>query len=108
MVIKCIMHTDKYPKLRAHLRTLTVPQQSAFAKECGTTLGYLRKFLSKGGRMDVSTVSRLVEHSRGGIPASELRYDVNWSVFEKHRRPKTPKIRKPLAPASTAIEAEAS
>lgn len=98
------MLKDKFPKLRAHLRTLDVREQVEFAKNCGTTLGYLRKFLSRGGRMDVSTVSRLVANSHGKIPADELRADVNWSVFEKRRRPKPARPVKSLS-ASPAAEA---
>lgn len=78
------MDHDKFPKLRAYLRTLTVARQASFALECGTTVGYLRKFLSKGGGMDASTVARIVTNSGGQIPAAELRPDVNWDDLSRH------------------------
>lgn len=82
------MKTD-YPKLREYLRSLkTAEAQEAFARRCNTSLGYLRKAMSKGARMDVKLVESLVEESNFFVPPDELRDDVNWSVFVLERAAK--------------------
>ena len=86
------MEHDKFPLLRAYLRSLDVRQKTVFAVKCGTTLGYLRKFLCKGGGMDACTVSRLVTQSGGKIPAIELRPDVDWAALAKHLRPANTRV----------------
>lgn len=102
------MNTNKYPKLRAYLRSLEVNKQIAFAAECGTTLGYLRKFLSKGGKMDVVTVALLVDKSKGAIPAAELRPDVQWGVFEVVVQPPLIQPRKSRAKARPSRKSRAN
>lgn len=73
---------NDYPKLRAFLRAMpTQADQERFAAKCGTTLNYLRKAMSKGSKMDVSLVERIVAESAFAVPAEELRPDVKWETF---------------------------
>lgn len=71
-----------YPKLRAFLKELgSAERQDDFARACDTSANYLRKAMSKGSRMDVSLVEKLVVNSGFKVPPEELRPDVDWSVF---------------------------
>jgi hypothetical protein len=62
--------------LRAYLSTLTPDQQAEYAIRAGTTIGYLRKALSKGQRFDGALARRLDEESGGGVSRHDLRSDV--------------------------------
>lgn len=62
--------------LRAYLTTKTPAQQAAYAKRAGTTIGYLRKALSKGQRFDGALARRLDEESKGAVSRYDLRPDV--------------------------------
>jgi hypothetical protein len=62
--------------LRAYLATLDRPEQAAYAKRCGTTIGYLRKALSTQPRLDGALVRRLDEESDGAVCRAELRPDI--------------------------------
>jgi len=62
--------------LRAYLNSLSVPEQVAYAVRCETTVGYLRKAISKGQRLDGYLARRLDEESLGQVPRSSLRPDI--------------------------------
>lgn len=62
--------------LRSYLSTLSVDEQAAYAREAGTTIGYLRKALCKGQRFDGALALRLDEASRGVVHRTELRPDI--------------------------------
>lgn len=62
--------------LRQYLSTLPVAAQAEYALRAGTTIGYLRKALSKGQRFDGALARRLDEESRGQVSRFELRPDV--------------------------------
>lgn len=62
--------------LRQYLATLPVEEQAQFAQRAGTTIGYLRKALSKGQRFDGALVRRLDEESGGAVSRFELREDI--------------------------------
>lgn len=68
-------------KLRAYLNGLTPDDQSAFAKRCGTSIGYLRKAISKGQKLGESTVIAIDRESGGGVPCESLRPDVDWAYL---------------------------
>lgn len=73
---------NDYPKLRAFLKELgSAERQEDFARACDTSANYLRKAMSKGSRMDVALVEKLVVNSGFKVPPEELRPDVDWSVF---------------------------
>lgn len=74
---------NDYPQLRAFLKGLrTQAAQEAFAHQCETSLNYLRKAMSKGSRMDVKLVEKIVVNSGFQVAPDELRSDVDWSVFQ--------------------------
>lgn len=62
--------------LRTYLGTLAPDDQAAFAVRAGTTIGYLRKALSKRTRFDGALARRLDEQSGGQVSRSELRPDI--------------------------------
>ena len=68
--------------LRAHLSTLIPADQAAYAARCGTTIGYLRKALSKGQRFDGGLVRLLHVESGGLVSLTELRPDI-WPPVEQ-------------------------
>lgn len=69
--------------LRDYLTTLKPADQAAFAARCGTTIGYLRKAMSKGQRFDGGLVRQLHEQSGMAVSLTDLRPDI-WP--EKKRR----------------------
>lgn len=62
--------------LRTYLTTLTPDAQAAYAVRAGTTIGYLRKALSKKQRFDGALARRLDEESFGAVSRYDLRPDV--------------------------------
>ncbi|MFN4160472.1 MAG: hypothetical protein ACK4FW_00570 [Stenotrophomonas sp.] len=62
--------------LRAYLSTLTPTDQADFARRSGTSIGYLRKALSKGQRFDGGLVRLLHVESQGAVSLTELRPDI--------------------------------
>lgn len=74
-------------KLRAYLNGLTPDDQSAFAQRCGTSIGYLRKAISKGQKLGESTVIAIDRESGGVVPCESLRPDVDWAYLRGRRAP---------------------
>lgn len=62
--------------LRTYLATMAPAQQAEYAERAGTTIGYLRKALSKRQRFDGALARRLDEESGGAVSRYELRPDV--------------------------------
>ena len=62
--------------LRSYLNSLTPADQAAYAKRCGTTIGYLRKALSTKPNLDGALVRRLDEESSGAVSRNDLRPDI--------------------------------
>lgn len=62
--------------LRGYLNSITPEDQAAYARRAGTTIGYLRKALSKGQKFDGALARRLDEESRGSVSRHDLRPDV--------------------------------
>jgi DNA-binding transcriptional regulator YdaS (Cro superfamily) len=73
--------------LRSYLNSLTVDQQHAFAVSCGTTVGYLRKAISKNQRFDAALVVAIERESSSVVRCEDLRPDVDWRFL---RRTETP------------------
>jgi hypothetical protein len=67
--------------LRQYLNSLDPLAQAAYAKRCGTTIGYLRKALSIKQNFDGALVRLLWDHSRGEVSRHELRPDI-WTLPE--------------------------
>ena len=68
-------------KLRAYLNSLPTDEQTAFATRCGTSVGYLRKAISKGQKLGESTVIAIDRESGGEVPCECLRPDVDWAYL---------------------------
>lgn len=62
--------------LRRYLNSLPPPEQSDYARRCGTTIGYLRKALSVKPKLDGALVRRLWMESAHAVSRRELRPDV--------------------------------
>ena len=58
--------------LRNYLATLTPVDQAAYAKRCGTTIGYLKKSLYTKGQFKAQLVKLLDEESGGQVSRTEL------------------------------------
>lgn len=80
MGIVCRMKT-----LHDYLGTLSTDEQKAYADAAGTSIGYLRKAISVGHRMDGALCRRLDELSSGSVKRSELRPDI-WPEEVKQPR----------------------
>jgi len=68
--------------LRTYLSTLSPAEQAVFADRAGTTIGYLRKALSKGQRFDGALVRQLHLESAGSVSLTDLRPDI-WPGEEQ-------------------------
>lgn len=68
--------------LRTYLSTLSPAEQAVFADRAGTTIGYLRKALSKGQRFDGALVRQLHLESAGSVSLTDLRPDI-WPGDEQ-------------------------
>lgn len=68
--------------LRTYLSTLSPDQQADYAVRAGTTIGYLRKALSKRQRFDGALARRLDEESAGRVSRHDLRPDVFGEASE--------------------------
>ncbi|WOB24774.1 MULTISPECIES: hypothetical protein [Xanthomonas] len=62
--------------LRNYLATLTPSDQADYAARAGTSIGYLRKAMSKKQRFDGALARRLDEESNGAVSRYDLREDV--------------------------------
>lgn len=68
--------------LRNYLNSLPLEDQAAYALRCGTTIGYLRKAISKKHRLDGALARRLDIESCGLVSRSELRSDI-WPELKE-------------------------
>jgi len=67
--------------LRAHLNKLEPQAQAAFAANCGTTVGYLRKVISAGLRLGERLCIAIERETSGKIRCEDLRSDVDWAYI---------------------------
>ncbi|MGX9958557.1 helix-turn-helix domain-containing protein [Xanthomonas euvesicatoria] len=72
--------------LRTYLATLTPSDQADYAVRAGTSIGYLRKAMSKGQRFDGALARRLDEQSDGAVSRHDLREDVFGPAPKKRKR----------------------
>ena len=72
--------------LRAYLATLTPDDQAAYAKRCGTSIGYLRKALSTKPNIDGALVRKLDSESGGAVKRGDLRPDI-WPELAEKKKP---------------------
>lgn len=69
--------------LRQYLNSLTRPEQEAFCTRCGTTLGYLRKAISMGQRLNGGLAVAIERETGGVVPVEVTRPDIDWSVVRQ-------------------------
>lgn len=67
--------------LQSYLNGLPVPDQVAFATRCGTTIGYLRKAISKGQLLGEKLVINMERESCGHLRCEDFRPDVDWDYI---------------------------
>ncbi|EFF7651916.1 helix-turn-helix domain-containing protein [Escherichia coli] len=60
-------------ELRIFLNSLSSDEQRMFACECGTSIGYLRKALSKGQMLGASLCVLIERASNGEVTRQQLR-----------------------------------
>jgi DNA-binding transcriptional regulator YdaS (Cro superfamily) len=72
-------------KLNIFLNSLTLEKQLAFARQCGTTRGYLRKAISIKQRLGESLCINIERESGGVIRCEYLRPDVDWEFIRSSR-----------------------
>jgi DNA-binding transcriptional regulator YdaS (Cro superfamily) len=68
-------------KLQTYLNTLTPIEQADFARRCSTTIGYLRKAISKGQRLGESICIAIERESKRVILCEDIRTDVDWAFL---------------------------
>jgi DNA-binding transcriptional regulator YdaS (Cro superfamily) len=73
-------------ELRAYLKTLSPVEQEAFAARCKTTIGYLRKALSKGQAIGESIVIAMERESARAVTCESIRPDVDWAYLRGTRK----------------------
>ena len=59
-------------KLKAHINSMTTLEQFFFAHRCGTTIGYIRKRISIGGRFGPKIAAAIDRETGGKIPFAEI------------------------------------
>lgn len=68
-------------KLRTYLNSLDRAAQDAYAERCGTTVGYLRKAISRKEKIAESTTIALDRESGGEVSVEDIRPDVDWAYL---------------------------
>ena len=63
-------------RLADYLNTLPKPEQIAFARRCGTSIGYLRKALSIGQKLGDTLSLSIERESMGAVRLPDLRPDL--------------------------------
>ena len=62
-------------ELREYLNNLSADEQASFAKNCKTSIGFLRKALSAGQRLNAATCVLIWKNSDGLVSRQSLRED---------------------------------
>lgn len=68
-------------QLRAYINSLPRHEQIHFAERCGTSIGYLRKAISVGQRLNESLCINIERESKGVLTCEDLRPDVDWAFL---------------------------
>lgn len=76
--------------LQSYLNGLPTEEQIAYAGRCKTTVGYLRKAISKGQRLGEGLVINLERESGGKVRCEDLRPDVDWAYLTQRPQAATP------------------
>lgn len=73
-------------QLLTYLKTLDAKQRERFALDCGTTIGYLRKAVSKGQDIGDRICVNIEKYSVGAVRCEDIRPDVDWSYLRNSGR----------------------
>lgn len=65
-------------KLLAYLNSLSKDNQAAFAEQCGTSVGYLRKAISKGQLLGAALCVAIEKASSGAVTRKDL-HPEDWT-----------------------------
>lgn len=65
------------------INSLTPKDQVNFAKKCRTTIGYLRKAISKGQNLGPDICVEIEKHSDGKVKCEDIRTDVDWAYLRQ-------------------------
>jgi DNA-binding transcriptional regulator YdaS (Cro superfamily) len=68
-------------KLLAYLNSLSTTEQVAFASACGTSVGYLRKAISKGQLFRGALCIDIERESNRRVTCEDLQPDVDWKYL---------------------------
>lgn len=68
-------------KLLVYLNGLEPTLQAQYATRCGTTVGYLRKAISKGQKLGESLCINLERESGAIVTCEDVRPDVDWAYL---------------------------
>jgi len=74
-------------KLLAYINSLSVAEQMTFAANCETTVGYLRKAISKKQKLGESLCIKIERMSGGQVICEDIRDDVDWAFIRGTRKP---------------------
>lgn len=75
-------------ELRAYLNSLSTADQAGFARRCGTSIGYLRKALSKRTALSEGLCINIERESRQRVRCESLRpIGVDWAYIRTAPRP---------------------
>lgn len=67
--------------LLSYLNGLPTQEQQDFARRAGTSIGYLRKAISKGQRLGEGLVINLERESGAAVRCEDMRPDVDWAYL---------------------------
>lgn len=65
-------------ELRTFINSLPADQRDAFAGRCQTSIGYLRKAISRNERLREALCIAIERESAGAVRVETLRPDVDW------------------------------
>lgn len=74
-------------KLREYLKTLTPTEQIAFASLCGTSIGYLRKWMCVRTLLGEKICTAIEQITNGQVTRKDLRPD-DWHLIWPELIPK--------------------
>lgn len=72
-------------ELRIYLNNLSLDEQRAFATKCGTTIGYLRKALSKNHELGAALCVLIEKASAGEVTRKHL-HPSDWTAIATQQR----------------------
>jgi DNA-binding transcriptional regulator YdaS (Cro superfamily) len=69
--------------LRTYVMSLSPVERTAFARRCGTTVGYLRKAWYVGNKLGGDLAVAIDRESGGAVRCEVLRPDIDWSYLRR-------------------------